>query len=405
MGIGSKFLIVLTILALVSGVFVVHINSAKASLYFLKEFIIKPLVRKLANALANKLINRVNGLITGLNQRTPSFITNWRNYTLDSQARGDKVFRSVLADTKLCPYLKNKTLTVFGAEKYLGAIKGAAVKVGGVPVFQNETNIQGLPSFQFINNCTLDPTLNINNFKTDFNKGGWAAWDQLIKPQNNFLGIYNSALSERQSQIQTDLQSARDYSIAGQGFLGQKLGINNAASPTGCAGAAFKDTGGALTIDTPCFFMGKEVTPARLLGDTAANGIDDKLRQVGGAQELTDVLLNLLNAVMNSLSNKILNFAGLGSYNPPSFVPLPTPPGGGTFNETPIDTTGDPNAGQFNNSATCRQACGNDREACLAAAGQSCTTDPITGIQTCQKDPTATVRCQSDFDQCVLNCP
>jgi hypothetical protein len=421
----KKLIVLVIILGLVGGVFVSPLAVHKASstaidfLYFLKEFIIYPLVRQLGNALENKLINSINGLINGLNQKTPSFITNWRNYYFDSQAKGNNVFRSVLADANLCTYFRDNMLTAFGAKNYIGALAGAQVKinVGGnsVVAYENETNARGLPSYQVINNCSLPPSLNVNAFRQDFNNGGWAAWDQLIQPQNNFYGSYVSTLGEQQKQINTDLQSAQNYSIAGRGFLGQKLnngkplGITDAAGPTGCAGASAVDTGGALTIDTPCFFMGKEVTPAELLGDTAANELDTKLSRIGGAKELTDVLLGLLSGVINALSNKVLNFIGLGSYqNPALYLPVPTPPGGINFNTGPVaPTAGDPNPGGPAGTAqdVCRTACLDELQSCLNTNPTVQTCDnQVPPVCTTSGSPSGVTACNNNYNSCTGNC-
>jgi len=321
----KKIIALIIIIGLVGGVFIYTANQTRAGafFYFLKEFIIKPLVRKLANALENKLVNSINGLVSGLTQKVPSFITNWRNYTLDSQARGNDIFRSVLADTTLCPYFKTNLQTAFGADKYGGTLSGATVKVGGTTAYQNKTSVPGLPSFQNLANCTLPANLNVNTFRTDFAKGGgWDTWNKLIQPQNNFFGAYSLALGEQTKQIQTENQSARDVSIAGQGFMGQKLDIDKSkkTSPSGCTGSTLASGAGR------CIWFGKEVTPPKFLGDLSVKSLETKIGRVGAGQEITDVVFNLISAVINGLANKILNFSGQGNYS--------APPGGGVnFNE------------------------------------------------------------------------
>ena len=110
----KKFIASLVIISLVMGVFMYKNESAQASLYFLNEFIIEPLVRKIANALENKLINKISNFVAGTDSKTPRFIVSWRNHMLDSQARGNDVFRAVLADTKLCPHFQEGINQSFG---------------------------------------------------------------------------------------------------------------------------------------------------------------------------------------------------------------------------------------------------------------------------------------------------
>lgn len=393
-------------------------TTAQKILYFLKEFIIYSIVRKIANALENKLLNKMTGLISGLTQRTPSFILSWRNFQLDSQARGNDVFRAVLADANLCPYFKNGLRTAFGADRAVGTLAGADVKVGTATVFQQKTGIPGLPSLQNLTNCTLPASLNstaaINAYKNDFSKGGWTAWNQLIQPQNNFFGAYSLALGEQQRQIETELQSSRDKSIAGQGFLGQALGRTGGASPTGCVGASLPgvqrfsaNENGELTNITRCAFMGKEVTPAKVLGETAVRTLDKKLGRVGGATQITDVVLSILNAVVNGLTNRVLNYAQQASYQVrPSYSPQPTPDGGADFS-----TTNAPKPEEEPTFNACGDACKGELNTCRSIVPVICVPgpiDPVTGQpgpDICEPDPDNEANCQASFNNCIAQCP
>jgi hypothetical protein len=393
----KKIVIFIIILGLFGGSFVFWIHQASADwMYFLKEFIIKPLVRQLANALENKLVNSITSLVSGLSQKVPSFITNWRNYTLDSQARGNDIFRSVLADATLCPYFKDNLQTAFGADKYKGTLSGASVKVGSITVYQNKTSIPGLPSFQNLTKCTLPADLNINTFRTDFAKGGgWDTWNKLIQPQNNFFGAYSLALGEQTKQIQTENQSARDVSIAGQGFMGQKLDIDKSkkTSPSGCTGSTLASGAGR------CIWFGKEVTPPKFLGDLSVKSLETKIGRVGTGQEITDVIFNLLSAVVNALGNRILNFAGLSGYNvPPSYS--------SGFDEAGAEITPDPSLS--NPSYVCEQGCDSEYNDCASRARYDvCTTNPNPPpAETCQSQPDQGEldKCSAARNSCINSC-
>ncbi len=385
------------------------IHQASADwMYFLKEFVIKPLVRQLANALENMLVNKITGFASGLSQKVPSFITNWRNYTLDSQARGSDIFRSVLADAKLCPYFKDNLQTAFGADaaKYGGTLAGATVRAKDkngkdVVVYQNKTSIPGLPSFQNLANCTLPANLNINTFRTDFAKGGgWNTWNQLIQPQNNFFGVYALSLAEQQSQMQIEKESARDTSIAGQGFLGQKMGTasggGDGASPSGCTGKTL--AGGAGR----CIWFGKEVTPPKFLGDLSAKSLETKIGRVGAGQELTDVIFNLISTVVNALGNKILNFAGLSGYK----VPTSYDSYDSGFDEVGATITPDP--GLSDPSYICERGCDSEYNSCISQATVDvCTANPNPPpAETCQSelDQGEADKCGAQRSSCVSSC-
>lgn len=364
----KKIIAVLIVCVLLGGALGMLARPASAGgfAYIIKEFVIKPLVRQIANALENKLVNKINGVVTNINGKQPSFITNWRNHILDSQARGNDVFRTVLADAKLCKYFDRDIKVAFGADKFKGAISAAKVKdASGKVVYENKTTVPGLPSFQASAKCTLPSTFNVEEFRKDFRKGGWAAWAKLIEPQNNPYGVYAMAVAEQQRQIAIESQASENSSTAGQGFLSQKLGTGNSGiGPTGCATKQFdleSATGGeSKTVSVPrCTFLGKEVTPAKILGETTANAIDKKLGRIGGATELTDILLSLFASVLNAATNKLTNFIGQNTYD--------RPPQPDSFDENNVPTE--------DTNVDAKQVCMDD---CMKVAENTCTTEAKT---------------------------
>lgn len=399
MQITKKLITLLTIATLLGGVFAYSISETRAAsaiFYFTKEFVIKPLVRKLANALENKLVNKMNGLVSGVAQGVPSFILNWRNYTLDSAGRGNDVFRSVLADSHLCPYFDKNLKFAFGADKFIGAISNATVKnSAGQVVYQNKTHPPGLPSFQQLSGCSLPSNFNVGGFQNNFS-GGWDTWNQVLQPQNNFFGGISKAFDEQINQMSTEAQSARDYSVAGSGFLGQKLGVGDSANPTGPTGCTKKDVGNrfATTSITRCMFMGKEVTNPKIMELAANNSLDKKLGRVGGGMELTDVLLNLVSSVMGGLTDRLANFIGQNTYD--------RPPKTSSFEEVGIPST-DPNAG--NPHDLCIKGCDGELKDCQSKVSQECVTEPLTGQQTCTANPGEEAACQANRSSCVAQCP
>lgn len=394
-----KIITIIIFLSLVNGIFVYNTNqvqSASALLYFTKEFIIYPLVRQLANALENKLVNKVNSLLSGVAQGTPSFILNWRNHTLDSQSRGNDVFRSILADAKLCPYLQDNLQRAFGAEKYIGLLKNSIVRnSAGQVVYQSKINIPGLPSFQNLSNCTMPANFNLQTFKNDFNAGGWEAWNRLIQPQNNFLGAYTLALAEQEFQQKTEKESAENEAIAGAGYLAQKLGVKEAVTgPSGCTGAFGSG-------QSRCMFMGKTITPAKLLGEANARSLDKKLGRIGGSTQITDIILSLASAVLTGVTNNLLNFIGQNTYDrpasPANFVEGIYDPNSAPA-PIPISDTnlGDPNQVQAN-------ACNAEYDSCIANTTicQPGPIDPVTGNPEPDVCITDTTSCDIERQNCA----
>jgi hypothetical protein len=296
---------------------------------FTKQFVIYPLVRAIANSLQSKLTNSISQQISGINSSTPSFITNWRNHLLDSQGRGNDIFRAVLADTKICSYMSKEVKSAFGADMFERTIAGSTIKnASGAVVYQNKTNVPGMQSLQSSGNCTLPDNFDVGSFKTDFRNGGWEAWDRLLEPQNNFFGIMSMALNEQSNQIETEKESTMNSAIAGNGFLASKLGkavgdTSTSASgfpsgPTGCTDTLEGPSGGATgpaNKITRCTFMGKDVTPGYLKAGGAGQAIGAKINQPEMAQEITDVVLGLFASVLQGTIQNLGNYLGQATYD------------------------------------------------------------------------------------------
>lgn len=388
----SRILIVVLVITIGVVAFSFHTPRAKATdlFYFIWQWIIQPLVRALAVILENQLLNKMNSLTRGISSGSPNFITNWRNNVLSAQGRGNDIFRSVLAGSNVCPYFKNKLLAAFGAQQYLGSLQKS--KVGQYAI---DTFVPGLPSFQQTANCsfnaTADPKLNIANFKANFSNGGWSAWNQLIKPQNNFFGAYNLALGEQQKQISTESGANQQQNIANQGFLANKLGTIPDA-----LGKILPFANGCI-LKVPgtnrCIYEGKTVTPGNVLQQETGHTIQQQIQMLTNVQSPTDIVQFLTNLVVVRLSNQITNLLGLELNGNPvdsaSSGSLPTPAPG------QIDSLQSQLNSNFNNSITqgniqiCLSNCDSQLQACLGAA---------TG------DPTQQTVCNSQDVSCRDTC-
>ncbi len=380
-------------------------------LYFLKEFVILPIVREVANKIQNKIENKVLQLTSKMNGKTPQFITNWRTEVMNNLGQSNDIFRTVIANTKFCPQFDQGIKTVFGADKYTGATtqcvdqctqqaasgsgcnacvnacatsanpdtcsRNCALQGVTDPGIQSVINNQscsdkscyaylcsygyadkcqaqcqtqigqktlvpGSAPFQTTANCTLSPNFNPTLFAQDFNKGGgWDAWTKSFAQQNTFSGAL--LLSYQQLAIQTGIntQAHTLQSQTSQGFRpvqgthtlspgGITTGTGNAvtnntqycldqcikANPknsSACYGQCYQTTIESCPPDQKvagrCIFQSDILTPGNLLGTSAANAIDKKIGKFGlGAQQITDIVGALLDAVITSVSNTLTDF-------------------------------------------------------------------------------------------------
>jgi len=179
--------------------------------------------------------------------------------------------------------------------------------------------------------------------------------------------------------------------MAGSGFLSQRLGkgIGEAGlGPSGCIGTnRFKmDEKGNLApvwTGSRCTFLGKAVTPGKILGETAANTLDTKLKRVGGATFLTDIILSLFAAVVDGTTSRLANFAGQYTFDGPPSVPEAVPRVG-SFDEKRFEPgADDPNfdpeikRAREAGEAECKNSCiQREQEGCAT------TIDPVTGEET-----------------------
>ncbi|HXF44224.1 MAG TPA: hypothetical protein VNK70_02045 [Candidatus Paceibacterota bacterium] len=67
--------------------------------------------------------------------------------------------------------------------------------------------------------CTLSNVVdNIENFYDDFSQGGWIAYNEVIRPRNNYFGALILSLDEISTRRAAAQEAARTEAIAGQGF-------------------------------------------------------------------------------------------------------------------------------------------------------------------------------------------
>lgn len=301
----KKIIIILVIISLIVAGFSFRTPRARAAdvFYYIYQWVILPLIRNIAISLQNRLLNDMAGFTSAIISKEPHFITNWRNNILSAQGRGNDIFRSVLADAKLCPYFKTNLQTAFGADKYVGGLsqsKAGKYSIGNV--------IPGLPSFQNQANCTLSSNINVDLFKKDFSNGGWSAWNELIKPQNNFFGAYSLALNEQSKQTVLEDIANQQQNIANKGYLPNKLGT------IPFLGKVLPFAGGCLfklPRSNRCIFEGKTVTPGSVYDQVNQEKIAEEMQRLQNITSIADILRFLGDKLAQKMSGQITNLLGL----------------------------------------------------------------------------------------------
>lgn len=249
---------------------------------FLVGTAVRIMARKVLTALSNSLINKIRG--SG-RDGGPAFVRNWRNFITDAQYRGEDIFKAVLASTPVCGYLDKNIKDTFGvAANVQISFRGNNVRVGDLDPF----NLRAA--------CTLPSNFDMAAYRNDFaGNGGWEAWSRLMEPQNNYYGLLFESLNELNQQ--RSLSEAADLAEAtsGSGYTSVRDGCqDNLSNVSG---------GSNYAANARCTFMGKVFTPADLLGKSAAATIDTEMGWLINSQQMADIIINILTAVVDRVGN------------------------------------------------------------------------------------------------------
>lgn len=274
----------------------------------------------------------------------PAFVQDWRSFQTQASYRGEDVLRQMLANTNVCPHVKNQLNQTFVVRSQIN-IAGQTLRAGTWDPFQYNAR------------CTLPNGFDIEAYKQDFaGNGGWEAFSRLTQPNNNYLGLLMMSMDEAERQRAIEITGDISEVIAGSGYTSPRDVCRDApihkCSPTDeqltncqvtCAesntatctgptlpGACSHDS--SLVCSTSeecqtdqlnqcitqceanicgqpepslarCTFLGKVFTPADLLGKTTAATIDQNLGWFVSSEELSEAIITVTSALVNRLVN------------------------------------------------------------------------------------------------------
>lgn len=257
--------------------------------------------------------NITNVARTGGRDGGPAWVRNWRNFRLDSQYRGEGIFKAMLASTNTCEYFANDLKGLFGANQ-----KTSLTKI--------KTRVSDVDSYQVRAGCTLPGDFKFEQYKKDFSgNGGWEAWSRLLQPQNNFYGSLFQAQDEMNRQRALEEQTSVDE-----------------AGPTGFTAVRGRSAADSCAVKSPadgrCLVYKDILTPSGVLSGAVVAGIETELQWVASTDELNELVATGIEVLINRLWD--LSNSNEGDYIVPgdeniSITPFPTstpvspPPGGG----------------------------------------------------------------------------
>ena len=306
-------------------------SGAGAIAYITKEFgldlIARTIARRLLTNLGNGVIQSINNLGVEGGQRSPSFVQNWKSFLSSAQTIGENQFRAQLNYAiqrgVICDDFKGPLALAFQARDI------PFVDIGD-PQKNAELKQNTLVPYQSKIRCTI-PNRTRTEFKKDFEKGGgWDTWNRMLEPQNNLAGATLLSIEELQKQRASQEESQGKEAVAGQGFQGVKgacqqavpaqaretvcyrncqvnipLSVEVSQRDSHCLNQCRGQT--ALGANAQCSFLGKTVTPAKILGDGASKFLDSNAEFLVSSDELSEILVSMIGQVLGKLANLAAN--------------------------------------------------------------------------------------------------
>ncbi|PIR88985.1 MAG: hypothetical protein COU07_03795 [Candidatus Harrisonbacteria bacterium CG10_big_fil_rev_8_21_14_0_10_40_38] len=242
---------------------------------YLQEIGLAIVKRQILDELVDQIIVWIQG------GGKPKFVTDWGGFLEEA---GDRAVGDFLRSNPYTNWLCDPFR--FQVDIYLFPVKR----------FQNQVT------------CTLtDVVENINGFYNDFRDGGWIAFHESLKPQNNFYGvtiITSNEILNRRAEAQAN---ALNEALAGSGYLGTKRCDED---PNYGSGGSSISTDDALASDIDGDGIPGDIqntcittTPGTFVAD-AVSGIAIDAGIVGpiiSAKEISEYITAIANAAINKV--------------------------------------------------------------------------------------------------------
>lgn len=196
------------------------------------------------------------------------FVQNWRNFTLESQYRGEDLWRGLLyfaangneeleIPPLLCDHIRNSEAFKSLLPREVDDLIQSGIK----------RRVNSLEEYLVASKCDSLVNDNFEIFINDFNAGGgWEMFKRLSQPQNNIFGAIGLAMDELERQRKVEEQSDIQEANSGSGYLGRRECL--ALGPSG-----------------QCVIWGNVILPADLAVETLGALINQNLAFIANTDE------------------------------------------------------------------------------------------------------------------------
>ena len=246
----------------------------------------------------------------------PTYIQNWRDFTLQSQYRGENIWRGLLyvaangegsIPPLLCKHIRQS--------QAFNSLQPTPVP-GLLQSLGPNRRINSLEEYLVATKCDPVVDANFDTFMKDFSAGGgWDTFERMLQPQNNIFGATGLALAELEKQRSLEEKIAANEAVAGRGFLG----IRGDGASDSC-----------LVTDRigRCVVYKNVKTPGYVISEAAVeNAFRSELNWVVSVDEINELLTDMFDVVVARLKN-------LGA-NDTATPPIELPDVGGSINFVP----------------------------------------------------------------------
>lgn len=236
----------------------------------------------------------------------PAYVQNWRDFTIQSQSRGENIWRGLLyvaanGEGDLPPFLCRH----IRESEAFNSLRPTEVE-NLIQSLGPNRRINSLEEYLTATKCNPVVDANYDVFKNDFSAGGgWDMWEKMLQPQNNIYGTLAMALAELDKQRSLEEKAATNEVISGQGFLG--IRGENASDSCLAANALGK-----------CVVYKNVKTPGRVISDAATeNAFKSELDWIVSSDEINELLIDMFDVVVARLKN----LGATDSATPPIEIP------------------------------------------------------------------------------------
>lgn len=264
----------------------------------LKTLVAKETVEDaIARCIARQALTRmVSGILNIVREKGrdggPTFVLNWRGFTLQAQYRGENIWRGLLYlgtygdNNKNIPPLFCKHIRESQVFQSLQPRQAYGLIDSGL-----KRRVNSLQEYLVVARCDSTVDQNFETFMKDFSRGGgWDTFERLLKPQNNIYGAIGLAFDELEKQRSIEEKADLSEATAGQGFLGKR-------------GENASDSCLSVDISGRCTVYKNIQTPGFVLAESTNATIKVELDWIANVDEINELLTDMFFVMVSRLGN------------------------------------------------------------------------------------------------------